>query len=112
MKNKLKTLIVICLIISFVSCEKREAPIACISVNSSSFNTVDSVEFESCSENAHILEWDLGDGSEIKKTSYNTIKHIYKTPGTYTIKLKATEHAMWYKSNLKYDEITKTIEVY
>lgn len=103
------------LAICFYSCEKREQPIACFSISSTSFSTTDSIIFEDCSENADGHEWDFGDGSEIQETSFrstNTLKHKYENPGSYTVKLNVFEHAMWYKSNLKTDEYEKKIEVY
>ncbi len=36
--------------------------------------------------------WDFGDGSEVKKTTDNTIEHIYQNPGTYYLTVTVVDN--------------------
>jgi hypothetical protein len=61
-------------------------PEACIEGEDRSATAGTSVSFNSCSINAHHLEWNFGDGG---KSSETNPSHIYNTAGTYTVTLHA-----------------------
>lgn len=90
MKKKIMPIIVgilSCIIFFISSCTKT--PSACFSADKGQAAKVnEEVQFDaSCSTNATSYTWDFGDGAS---TSGNPVKHKYATPGTYAVKLTAT----------------------
>jgi hypothetical protein len=49
------------------------------------------IVFENRSIGGERYEWDLGDGTRINKLKKDTIRHHYKEPGTYVVKLIAID---------------------
>lgn len=89
------------LVLGFISCAKE--PTSCFTAPSSA-TTGSSVAVDAgCSENAHHVEWDFGDGGT---ATGSTATHIYNSAGTYTI--KCTAHP---KRGHKSHETTKTITI-
>ncbi len=51
----------------------------------------DGIVFENKSVGGEVFKWDLGDGSLIQRIKHDTVRHFYKKPGTYTVKLTAID---------------------
>jgi hypothetical protein len=51
----------------------------------------DAIVFENKSVGGERFEWDLGDGTQIVKVEPDTLKHYYKKPGSYTVKLRTID---------------------
>lgn len=51
----------------------------------------DTIVFQNFSTGGEIFEWDLGDGTRIVKTDTSMVPHQYKSPGQYTVWLKAID---------------------
>jgi gliding motility-associated-like protein len=49
------------------------------------------MRFQNKSIGGESFLWDFGDGTTVEKTDTNSIVHSFATPGTYTVKLKATD---------------------
>jgi hypothetical protein len=49
------------------------------------------IVFENKSIGGELYKWDLGDGTTIDKLKKDTIRHYYKTPGSYIVKLTAID---------------------
>jgi hypothetical protein len=65
-----------------------------ITLSSPGINRVcmpDPAVFENKSIGGERFEWDLGDGSKVTKLDPDTIRHFYKEPGTYVVKLKTID---------------------
>ncbi|MEI9919760.1 MAG: PKD domain-containing protein [Bacteroidota bacterium] len=68
----------------------------------------DSIVFQNLSIGGEIFEWNFGDGPTQTYISRDNIKHYYKGPGTYTVKLKAIDHS----TCIGEDSVTTVVEVY
>ncbi len=54
--------------------------------------TYDKIVFQNLSVGGQTYNWNLGDGTKQMKTDTSMIVYQYKTPGTYTIQLEATDY--------------------
>jgi PKD repeat protein len=83
-----KLLLLLTLFSAFIfnACKKAiENPVACFTTNKSSVEIGETVNFESCAENAVKVEWDFGDGTTKEGT---TVSHSYTESGTYVVQQK------------------------
>jgi PKD repeat protein len=82
-----KSIYLLSSILLLAGCAK--APDACFNFSPSTIKVGDIVTFNAdCSKNASYFEWSFGDNTQdtiINGTK--TVTHIYKTPGTFEVKL-------------------------
>ena len=90
--TKATTTKILALAFSFSVCachKKNEHPNACFTVDNPTMSLGDTIIIKLCGNITRDSEWDMGD--TIYKKS-DIPKHVYKTKGTYIIKLKSYEH--------------------
>jgi hypothetical protein len=76
--KKLLLLLTLFSAFTFNACKKAiDNPVACFTTDKSSVEIGETVNFESCAENAAKVEWDLGDGTTKEGT---TVSHSYTEP--------------------------------
>jgi hypothetical protein len=51
----------------------------------------DPIVFENKSIGGEVFRWDLGDGTKVQRTEHDTIRHYYRQPGTYIVKLTSID---------------------
>lgn len=51
----------------------------------------DEIVFQNLSSGGSIYEWNLGDGTRLVRPDTSLVRHRYKMPGRYTVKLKAID---------------------
>jgi hypothetical protein len=79
-------------ILFLYACHKeKNHPVACFTVDNPSMSLGDTVRIKLCSDAkiSRDTKWDMGDGTP---DGGEIPKHVYQSPGTYTIKLISTEH--------------------
>lgn len=101
MKKQITLLIVFLFCTGFYSCQKE--PQASFTVSKTNAYTGEVITFTNTTVDADTYEWDFGDGSQ-STTSSPT--HIYHTPGTFIISLKA-----YSKNQKKSDIMTASIVI-
>lgn len=103
-----KLLFVLSIGLLFFSCEKDEKEEvkpkseACFNyIPDNDVKIGDTIKFTSCSQNATTYKWDFGDG---KIATDSIAKHVYKTSGTYKLRL-------YVYNEFSSDTIEKTISI-
>ncbi len=51
----------------------------------------DEIVFQNLSSGGRVYEWNLGDGTRLFRPDTSLVRHRYKSPGRYTVKLKAID---------------------
>lgn len=84
-----KTIVPFILVALFACHKEKNHPYACFTVDNPTMALGDTVIIKLCGAITRESEWDMGD------TTYKggaIPKHSYRAKGTYTIKLKSSEH--------------------